>query len=93
MTTAESVTDEQIRALLVHLRSIDAYECTRCGHAQTTSAQCESCLWGDLYHARMKDMRACYAALSTSEIVVSSWTKEAARLHVAALLNATKDSP
>lgn len=31
--------------------------------------------------------RACYAALSTSEPVVSSWTKEAARRHCAGTLN------
>ena len=73
MITADTITDEQIRVLLATLKA---------------EAQCE-CGCGPLpYPSTRQDMRACYAALSTSEIVASSWTRESARARCAEILNA-----
>lgn len=71
--TADTITDEQIRELLASLKA---------------EAQCE-CGCGPLPNPPTRqDMRACFAALSTSEIVVSAWTKETARARCAELINA-----
>jgi lipopolysaccharide biosynthesis regulator YciM len=92
MLTADTVTDEQIRDLLERLRKSGAYGCNKCGHTQASAAWCDHCGWGDIYFTNRTDMRACYAALSTSEIGVSSWTKETARARVAEILNKPGDS-
>jgi hypothetical protein len=92
MLTADTVTDEQIRDLLERLRKSGAYECNKCGHKQASTFQCGVCGWGDLYFTNRTDMRACYAALSTSEIGVSAWTKETGRARVAEILNKPGDS-
>jgi DNA-directed RNA polymerase subunit RPC12/RpoP len=78
--TADTITDEQIRELLIDLRGTHVYTCNRCGHR-------------DMYHSHTNDMRACYAALSTVEIHVSTWTKDTARAHCAEILNARTKEP
>lgn len=71
MLTAETITDQQIRELIDELR-IDGKWTKRRGR---------------LHWSRQEDLRACYAALSICEPIVSSWTKESARARCAEILN------